>query len=93
MWEVLYHRKAAKRIKKLPYQVREKLDVWVEVVKQQGPAGLHEVPGFNDEALLGDWEGYRSSRLNRQYRVIYISEIYMVRILVVDITAHDYRKV
>ena len=92
MWEVLYHRNAAKRIKKLPPQVREKLDVWAQIVEQQGPVGLREFSGFNDEALTGDWQGYRSSRLNRQYRVIYSIDDDTVCVLVVDVTAHDYRR-
>ena len=92
MWSVLYHRKAAKRIKKLPPQIREKLDVWVGIVEQQGPAGLLEFSGFNDEALSGEWNGFRSSRLNRQYRVIYSIDDEVVSVLVIDVTAHDYRK-
>lgn len=92
MWQILYHRQAVKRIKKLPPQIREKLDVWVEVAAQEGPAGLKVFPGFNDEALSGDWKGFRSSRLSLQYRVIYSSDKDLVRILVVDITAHDYKR-
>ena len=92
MWHIFYHRQAVKRIKKLPPQIREKLDLWVEVATLEGPAGLKTFPGFNDEALSGDWKGFRSSRLSRQYRVIYSSERDVVRILVVDITAHDYKR-
>ena len=92
MWEVLYHRNAAKRIGKLPPQVREKLDVWARIVERQGPEELREFRGFNDKALTGDWKGYRSSRLNRQYRVIYSIEEDAACVLVVDVTAHDYRR-
>ena len=28
-------------------------------------------PGFRDEALSGDWKGHGSSRLSKQYSVIY----------------------
>jgi len=92
MWEIQYHRQAVKRIKKLPPQVREKLDVWVEIATQEGPNGLKAFTGFNDEALSGDWKGFRSSRLSRQYRVIYSTEKDVLRILVVDLTAHDYKR-
>jgi addiction module RelE/StbE family toxin len=92
MWQVLYHRQAVKRIKKPPPQTREKLDIWVEVAIQEGPNGLKAFPGFNDEALIGDWKGFRSSRLSRQYRVIYSSDKDVLRVLVVDITAHDYKR-
>ena len=92
MWQVLYHRQAAKRIKKLPSNVKEKLDIWVEIATQEGPSGLRVFPGFNDEGLSGVWKGYRSSRLSRQYRVIYSSDKDVLQILVVDVTAHDYKR-
>ena len=92
MWRILYHRQALKRIKKLPPQIREKLGVWAEIAIQEGPAGLKAFPGFNDEALSGDWKGYRSSRLSKQYRVIYSVGKEELRIFVVDVTAHDYKR-
>ncbi|MGH7377044.1 MAG: type II toxin-antitoxin system mRNA interferase toxin, RelE/StbE family, partial [Candidatus Methylomirabilales bacterium] len=48
--------------------------------------------GFHDEALRGQWENHRSSRLGLQYRVIYRVEERQVQVLVVEITAHDYRR-
>ncbi len=92
MWEIQYHRQAIKRIKKLPPQILEKLDIWVEIATQDGPSGLKAFPGLNDEALSGEWKGFRSSRLSRQYRVIYSFEKDVLRVLVVDITAHDYKR-
>ena len=92
MWQILYHRNAIKRIKKLPPQIREKLDVWSEIAMHDGPGGLKAFTGFNDEALSGVWEGYRSSRLSRQYRVIYSQDQEVLRVLVVDVTAHDYKR-
>ncbi len=92
MWEIQYHRQAIKRIKKLPPHILEKLDIWVEIATQDGPSGLKAFPGFNDEALSGEWKGFRSSRLSRQYRVIYSFDKDVLRVLVVDITAHDYKR-
>lgn len=92
MWQILYHRNAVKRIKKLPPHIREKLDVWIEIARHDGPAGLKSFTGFNDEALSGDWKGYRSSRLSRQYRVIYSQDKKVLRVFVVDVTAHDYKR-
>lgn len=40
------------------------------IVRISGPAGLRLIKEFHDERLHGEWEGYRSSRLNAQYRVI-----------------------
>jgi addiction module RelE/StbE family toxin len=56
------------------------------------PAGAKEDPGFNDEALGGDWKDHRSSRLNQQYRVIYRIQRDAVLVEVVNVTAHDYRR-
>ncbi|MEE8368303.1 MAG: type II toxin-antitoxin system mRNA interferase toxin, RelE/StbE family [Thermoanaerobaculia bacterium] len=48
--------------------------------------------GFNDEALRGDWKGHRSSRLGGQYRVIYRIEKKQMFVMVIDFSAHDYRR-
>jgi addiction module RelE/StbE family toxin len=92
MWTVEFHREVKKGLKKLPISVRNALTVWVEIASIEGPVGLRMAKGFNDEALKGKWRGYRSSRLSKQYRLIYRVEKDIVRILVVDITAHDYRR-
>ena len=57
-----------------------------------GPEGLRQIRGFNDEALRGEWQGHRSSRLNQQYRVLYKIERQEVRVAVVSVNAHDYRR-
>ena len=57
-----------------------------------GPEGLRQIHGFNDEALRGDWKGHRSSRLSLQNRVIYSVERQEIKVEVVSITAHDYRR-
>ncbi len=46
----------------------------------------------HDEALKGEWKGFRSSRLNIQYRVIYKVEKDKILIAVVNVIAHDYRR-
>jgi len=55
-------------------------------------AGLKQIKGFNDEALCGEWRGYRSSRLNIQYRIIYKIENEQLFVKVIKVTAHDYRR-
>ena len=92
MWEIKYHRQAIKKVKKLPHHILEKLDIWVEIATQEGPNGLKAFPGFNDEALTGEWKGFSSSRLSRQYRVIYSLDKDVLRVLVVDVTEHDYKR-
>lgn len=48
--------------------------------------------GFRDEAPTGVWKGYRSSRLSRQYSVIYQVRKEVVSILVVDVNARNYQE-
>ncbi len=92
MWEIFEHRRTWKQLDRLPRDVLERYEKWKDIVRLSGPLGLRSILGFNDEALRGDWKGHRSSRLNRQYRVIYRIERDKVLVEVVSITAHDYRK-
>ncbi len=92
MWEVWEHRRLYLRLRRLPTGVLERYEKWKDIVRFSGPRGLREIKGFRDEALSGRWKGHRSSRLDRQYRLIYRIESHEALVLVVDLTAHDYRK-
>ena len=92
MWEIFEHRRTARQLKNLPVEILKRYEKWKDIVSVSGPAGLRMIRGFNDEALSGDWKGHRSSRLNEQYRVIYRIERNEVRVEVVSVTAHDYRR-
>jgi len=92
MWHVLEHRRLSRRLAKIPVEVLKRYEKWKDIVHLSGPSGLRRIKGFNDEALRGDWKGHRSSRLNKQYRVIYKVRKEEVIVLVVDVTAHDYRR-
>jgi addiction module RelE/StbE family toxin len=70
----------------------KRYEKWKDIVSISGPRGLRLIKGFHDEALFGRWKGHRSSRLSRQYRVIYRIESERVLIEVVNVTAHDYRR-
>ncbi|MEX1033111.1 MAG: type II toxin-antitoxin system mRNA interferase toxin, RelE/StbE family, partial [Cellvibrionaceae bacterium] len=65
---------------------------WKDIARLSGPNGLKVIRGFNDEALKGEWKGFRSSRLNQQYRVIYEVKRENILVKVVEITPHDYRR-
>jgi mRNA-degrading endonuclease YafQ of YafQ-DinJ toxin-antitoxin module len=54
--------------------------------------GLRAIAGFHDEALSGEWKGFRSSRLGLQYRVIYRFFAAEILFRVETVTAHDYRR-
>ena len=92
MWTVYESHRAAKVLGKVPNPVAEKYEIWLAIVRQSGPPGLREIRGFKDEALGGEWKGYRSSRLSISWRVIYRVEANTVSVYVVEVTPHDYRR-
>lgn len=92
MWEIYEHRRVVRQIEKLPTEILKRYEKWKDIVAISGPQGLRLIRGFNDEALSGDWKGHRSSRLGQQYRVIYRTEKDVIRIEVVTVTPHDYRR-
>ena len=55
-----------------------------------GPPGLRLIKGFHDEALLGKWRRYRSSRLGLQYRVIYRAIRHKFLFQVYYVSPHEY---
>ena len=92
MWHIEEHRRIGKQLAGVPLEIQKRYEKWQDIAAISGPPGLKAIRGFNDEALSGAWSGYRSSRLNIQYRVIYrvVSEQQLFQ--VVEITPHDYRK-
>ena len=73
----------------MPAEILKRYEKWKDVATLSGPSGLRLIKGFHDEALRGDWKGFRSSRLGLQYRVIYKIEKDKIYIQVVDVTAHE----
>lgn len=92
MWRILEHRRAARQFDRLAEDILKRYEKWKDIVVVSGPAGLRLIKGFHDEALSGEWKGCRSSRLSLKYRVIYRIVKDQVSVLVLDVTAHDYRK-
>jgi len=92
MWEVYEHRRVVRRLDCLPIEVLKRYEKWKDILRVSGPAGLRLIKGFHDEALRGEWKGHRSSRLGAQSRVIYRVVAQEVLVLVIDISAHDYRR-
>jgi len=92
MWDIFEHRRVAKQLESLPTEILKRYEKWKDIVAISGPEGLRSVLGFKDEALKGEWQGYRSSRLNFQYRVIYRIEREQVLVQVVSVNPHDYRR-
>ncbi len=92
MWVIYEHKTATKQLNSLPTDILKRYEKWKDIVAISGPSGLKQIKGFNDEPLKGDWKGYRSSRLNIQYRVVYKIVNEELYVKVVKVTAHDYRK-
>ena len=80
MWQVLEHRRLSRKLNALPVEILKRYEKWKDIVSISGPAGLRAIRGFNDEALRGQWKGFRSSRLGQKYRVLYRIEAQTVQV-------------
>jgi proteic killer suppression protein len=91
VWRVIELKPARKALDRAPDAIVKNWDAWLQIVRQSGPDGLRRIKGFHDEALDGKWKGHRSSRLSRDYRIIYREHRDEVEVVVVDVSKHDYR--
>ena len=93
MWRIEEHRRVDKQLSAaVPQEVLKRYEKWKDIARISGPMGLRVIKGFHDEALLGEWKGFRSSRLGLQWRVIYQVVANVLMIQVVQVTSHDYRR-
>ena len=93
MWRIEEHRRVDRQLSgRVPIEILKRYEKWKDIARLSGPPGLRAIKGFNDEALSGEWKGYRSSRLGLQWRVIYrvLGDAFLIE--VVQVTPHDYRK-
>jgi len=91
MWGIEEHRRVDREIHAVPREVLKRYEKWKDIAMISGPPGLRLIREFHDEALRGEWRGYRSSRLGLQYRVIYRVIPDQAVFQVVHVTPHDYR--
>ncbi len=92
MWEIYEHRRVTKQLNGLPVEILKHYEKWKDIVRISGPEGLRFIKGFHDEALRGEWKGFRSSRLGIKYRIIYKIAAKDIFVQVINITPHDYRR-
>jgi addiction module RelE/StbE family toxin len=92
MWKIYEHKSVLKELELLPIEILRRYEKWKDIVAISGPIGLKQIKGFKDEPLHGEWKGYRSSRLNIQYRISYKIENEQFFVKVMKVTAHDYRR-
>ena len=90
MWKIAYRKQAHKKFENLEINLKTLISERMQNI----------CDWLNDKEILqadmiplkGKWKGHRSSRLNRQYRVLYRVESERILVEVVSIAAHDYRK-
>jgi addiction module RelE/StbE family toxin len=92
MWHIEEHRRVDKQVAMAPKDILKRYEKWKDIAAISGPPGLRLIKGFRDEALSGEWRGYRSCRLGLQWRVIYRVVTGKLLFQVASITAHDYRR-
>jgi addiction module RelE/StbE family toxin len=92
MWQIVEHPRTGKQLDSAPLEIQKRYEKWKDIARISGPRGLRAIRGFRDEALSGKWNGYRSSRLNLQYRIIYRVVASQLLFQVVELTPHDYRR-
>jgi len=92
LWLIVESKDVVKTIAKAEPRIVDEYEFWKAVVRISGPDALRALRGMNDEALSGQWKGFRSSRLSGQWRVIYRIENKDVTVYVVRVSAHDYRR-
>jgi mRNA-degrading endonuclease YafQ of YafQ-DinJ toxin-antitoxin module len=92
MWRIEEHRRVDKQVASIPKEILKRYEKWKDIATISGPPGLRLIRGLHDEALSGEGQGYRSSRLGLQWRVIYRVIPRELLFQVASITAHDYRR-
>ena len=92
MWRIEEHRRVDKQVASVPKDILKRYEKWKDIAEISGPPGLRLIRGFRDEALSGEWRGYRSCRLGLQWCVIYRVVAEKLLFQVASVTAHDYRR-
>lgn len=90
MWVIYEKKTVLKTLNRLPSDILLKYEAWKRIVELEGPVGLRSIKGFRDEALKGEWKGYRSSRLGKRWRVIYHIAKGQLEVYVVEVMLHTY---
>ncbi|MDE0119567.1 MAG: type II toxin-antitoxin system mRNA interferase toxin, RelE/StbE family [Bdellovibrionales bacterium] len=81
-----------KPLKKMPYFIRDKVQIWTDMVEKEGLPAVQKVRGFKDHILKGNRKGQRSVYLNKKWRLIYtLNKEGQINIIIVkEVIPHDY---
>jgi len=88
--EIVISQVALRDLKKMPREIIDQLEYWIELVEKNGIAEIRKIKGYHDEPLQGDRKGQRSVRLSRSYRAIYVQDKARVLITIIEIHKHKY---
>ena len=68
----LYHGRPTSRVRRFPHDILHRALVRLDVLNTaQNLMDLSSPPGNRLEALSGDWTGFHSIRINRQWRIVF----------------------
>lgn len=68
----LYHGRHTSRVRRFPHDILHRALVRLDVLNTaQNLMDLNSPPGNRLEALSGNWTGFHSIRVNRQWRIIF----------------------
>lgn len=90
MWSIYESKLLIKHLKKAPAHIVKHYELWQRLVEHSGPVGLRNIKGYHDEALKGEWKGYRSSRFGIKWRIIYKVVKGECLVYVIDVNPHKY---
>lgn len=81
-----------RQLKKIDKGIIKRLQRWVFYVETQGLLETRKIPGFHDEPLKGKWKGYRSVRLNKKWRAIYLYKKHnpISIVIIEEVSPHEY---
>ena len=83
-------KRATKDLRRLPQHIIQALRRWVDAVNDVGIEQVQRVPGYHDEALVGQRKGQRSIRLSRAYRAFYVVRMdVVVFVEVIEVNKHE----
>jgi proteic killer suppression protein len=83
---------AETQMAKLPRSISEAIYIWAASVELMGINNVRQLRGYHDEPLAGKWQGTRSVRLNKAYRLFYRESYGLDEglITVIEVNKHEY---
>ncbi|NOT77495.1 MAG: type II toxin-antitoxin system mRNA interferase toxin, RelE/StbE family [Bacteriovoracaceae bacterium] len=89
---VILSKVAQKDLKKIPSYILVMFDLWIEIIETDGYQAMQMIRGYRDHSLKGKLQGFRSSSLIKNWRIIYMKNeaTNILTVEVLEINNHDY---